>query len=147
MIRSITIFSVIILLIIATPLSAEPAKTSLEIGAASQDLAGSMFKVIGGLFLVILAIFGSAWFYKRFATIQTVSNDALKVIGGIAVSQKDRVVLIQVGDEQLLVGVSPGRVQTLHVLNKPIEVVSSEHKVKADFSSQLSSAINSWKSR
>ncbi len=36
---------------------------------------------------------------------------------------RERIVLLQVGEEQVLIGVSPGRINKLHVLNKPIEKV------------------------
>lgn len=136
-----------LVLVSGDPVWAETAaKTSFEGGAATQDLAASMFKVIGGLLVVILAIFASAWFYRKFGNLQTISHDSLKIIGGLNINQKDRVVLLQVGDEQLLVGVSPGRIKTLHVLNKPIEIEASTEQQKENFSSQLNSAIKNWKS-
>ena len=128
------------------PVFAETAKTSLETGVASQDLTASMFKVIGGLLLVIISIFACAWFYRRFVNMQAVSHDALKVVGGLSVSQKDRVVLLQVGEQQLLIGVSPGRIQTLHVLEKPLPVEKTGSGDKPKFSSQLNIALKNWKS-
>ena len=47
-------------------------------------------------------------------------NGALQVVTEIAVGQKERVVLVQVGKQQLLIGVAPGRVSTLHVLDEPV---------------------------
>ncbi|WP_172600428.1 FliO/MopB family protein [Sulfurivermis fontis] len=46
------------------------------------------------------------------------------MLGGVPVGQRERVVLIQVGNKQLLLGVAPGRVQTLHVLDEPINVTA-----------------------
>ncbi len=130
----------------ADPIFAEGVKTSLEVGAPSQDLTASMFKVIGGLLVVILAIFASAWFYRRFANMQSIGSESLKILGGLSITQKDRVILLQVGEEQLLVGVSPGRIQTLHVLNKPLDIEESGEQDKQKFSSQLNRAIKNWKS-
>ena len=39
---------------------------------------------------------------------------------------RERVVLIQVGKQQMLLGVAPGRVQTLHVLDEPLTGERSE---------------------
>jgi len=145
--RILSCFVLLVLLFSVDPILAEDVKTSLEVGAPSQDLTASMFKVMGGLLVVILAIFASAWFFRRFGNMQSISNKSLKIIGGLSISQKDRVILLQVGEEQLLVGVSPGRIQTLHVLNKPVEIEESGEQDKQKFSAQLNSAIKkNWKS-
>ena len=136
----------VLLLLCAEPAFSETAKTSLETGIPTQDLTASMFKVLAGLLLVVMCIFACAWFYRRFVNMQAVSYDALKVIGGLSVSQKDRVVLLQVGEQQLLVGVSPGRIQTLYVLEKPLPVDEITNRDKQKFSSQLNIALKNWKS-
>jgi len=115
------------------------AETITNSGVSSPDVTASLLKVMGGLLLVIIAIFGSAWVYKRFGNLTPISNDALRVIGGVSMGQKERVVLLQVGEEQILLGVSPGRIQCLHVLEKNIETnTTSSGKT---FSSQLNVAL------
>ena len=114
---------------------------------ANPDITSSLLKVTGGLLLVILAIFGSAWFYRRFGSFTSINHESLKVIGGVSMGQKERVVLMQVGEEQLLLGVSPGRIQTLHVLPKPIETKQLDQAQDNKFSNQLNSAIKQWKSK
>ena len=42
-------------------------------------------------------------------------------MGGISLGGKERIVLVQVGEQQLLVGVAPGSLRTLHVLDQPLE--------------------------
>jgi flagellar protein FliO/FliZ len=53
---------------------------------------------------------------------------------------RERAVLLQVGDQQLVVGVAPGRVQTLHVLDKPLSMEDKQVTTNS-FSSRLQSAI------
>ena len=38
------------------------------------------------------------------------------ILGGVSLGPRERAVVLQVGDARLLVGVAPGRVQTLHVI-------------------------------
>lgn len=73
-----------------------------------------------GLFLVVALIFGMAWFMRRMGNVSGMSAGDLKVLGGVSVGQRERIVLIQAGDTQLLVGVAPGEVRTLHVMDEPI---------------------------
>ncbi len=115
-------------------------------GMADPDITMSLLKVAGGLLLVILAILGSAWFYRRFGNVTNINHEALRIIGGVSMGQKEKVVLMQVGEEQLLLGVSPGRIQTLHVLPKPIETQSLPETGDKKFAVQLTEALKNRKS-
>jgi len=44
----------------------------------------------------------------------------LRCIESIAVGMKERVVLVQAGEKQMLLGVAPGNVRTLHVFDQPL---------------------------
>jgi len=78
-----------------------------------------------GLMAVLVLVFAIAWLLRRVGGVNLGGSSALKVVAGMSMGSRERVVLLQVGDEQLLLGVSPGRVQTLHVLENPIEVESA----------------------
>jgi len=136
------LFLAIFIMAMCTPALADLVEKTTSNVVTSPDVTMSLLKVTGGLLLVIVAIFGSAWAYRRYGNMSPVSNDALRVIGGVSMGQKERVVLMQVGEEQILLGVSPGRIQRLHVLEKNIDVnvdqINSRQTVKdKSFSSQL----------
>ncbi|GAB6040229.1 flagellar biosynthetic protein FliO [Endothiovibrio diazotrophicus] len=84
--------------------------------------AGSVLNVVLSLLMVLAAIWGVAWVVRRMSLFQAPAGGALRLLGGLAVGQRERVVLVQVGDTQLLIGVAPGEVRALHVLEKPVEV-------------------------
>ena len=93
-----------------------------------------------GLVVVLVVIGVAAWVGKRFLGTTGVGTRHLRILSGLNLGTRDKIVLVQVGDEQLLVGVSPGRVQTLHVLKNPIaESVGAEHPGK--FPAQLKQAL------
>lgn len=73
-----------------------------------------MLQVFGGLLLVLLVVAVMAWALKRFGVTQQSAAGIMKVIGGVAVGQRERVVLIEVGATWLVVGVAPGQVRALH---------------------------------
>ena len=90
-----------------------------------DPLAGTnIVQMIVGLLIVLFLVFAIAWVLRRVGGASLTGNGTLKVISGMSMGARERVVLLQVGEEQLLLGVSPGRVQTLHVLDKPIEAES-----------------------
>jgi len=82
--------------------------------------SGSLVQVTLGLLLVLAMIVGIAWLLRRYGRLQSAASGSLKIIGGLSIGPRERVVLLQVGDTQLLVGVAPGRVQTLHILDEPL---------------------------
>lgn len=78
--------------------------------------SGLVMQMILGLILVLMLIAAGAWLMRRFMPLRG-GQGALQILGGLTLGSRERVVLLQVGDTRLLLGVAPGRVQTLHVLN------------------------------
>jgi len=106
-------------------LAVEPAATK-AVKPVIDPLSGTnVVQMVVGLFLVLILVFAIAWLLRRVGGVSLTGSGALKVIAGMSMGARDRVVLLQVGDEQLLVGISPGRIQTLHVLDNPIEIEQS----------------------
>lgn len=99
-----------------------PNKLSGDFPVMSQPDAGTgIIQVTLGLFVVLLIIAAAAWFARRFGHFQATAGGALKIVGGLHLGARERLVVVQVGDQQLLLGISPGRVSTLHVLSNPLE--------------------------
>jgi len=66
-----------------------------------------------------------AWLVKRFGLIQAPSSLSMRVLSSLSLSGKERVVLVEVGEQQFLIGVSPGQVSRLHTFDEAV-VSSSE---------------------
>ncbi len=81
----------------------------------------SMMSVILSLFLIVALILVAAWVFKRFGQFQSIPHHELKMLASLSTGQRERIVLLQVGEKQLLVGVTQGSIRTLHELEKPIQ--------------------------
>ncbi len=92
----------------AKPLVVEPVNT------------GSILQMIFGLAVVVFLIVGVAWFMRRMGSYHGHASSSMKVLGGMSVGQRERVLLMEVGDTQLLIGTTPGNIRTLHVFDKPV---------------------------
>ncbi len=90
--------------------------------AVSTSAAGGLAQVTLSLMLVLAAVFASAWAVRRFRNFGRPGAGAIQIVADVALGTKERAVLIQVGAQQLLVGVAPGRVNTLHVLAEPVRM-------------------------
>ncbi len=95
-----------------------------QVTHAPASSAGGLAQVTFSLLLVLAAIFAAAWAVKRMRGVGQRNANALRVIADLALGPKERAVLIQVGEQQLLIGVAPGQVNTLHVL--PENVVAEQ---------------------
>lgn len=94
-----------------SPLFAAPQAT-----AVPATGAGSFVQVTIALAVVLAAVFAAAWLMQRLRSFGGGQAGSIKVITSVALGPKERAVVVQVGKQQLLLGVAPGRVSTLHVL-------------------------------
>ncbi len=91
------------------PLFAAPAAS-----AASTPAAG-LAEVTLALLVVVALIAGLAWLVKRMRGFGTSGHDRIRLLADRTLGPKERCVLLRVGDTELLVGIAPGAVRTLHV--------------------------------
>ena len=84
---------------------------------ANMD-AGSM---IISLLMVLALIIISALVLKRFNLTQQGSSQ-LKVIASLSLGAKERVVVVQIGEQQLVLGVCPQQISLLQNLENPIDI-------------------------
>jgi flagellar protein FliO/FliZ len=78
--------------------------------------AGSLLQVFIGLVAVLLLIAATAWVAKRFGVTRGGASNVLQVISSASVGARERVVVVEVGESWLVVGVAPGSVNALMTL-------------------------------
>jgi flagellar protein FliO/FliZ len=78
------------------------------------EAGAGLLQVVLGLAAVIAALLGGLWLLRRIAAPRGGAAGALRVVSAMAVGQRERVVLIEVEDTWLVVGVAPGQVSALH---------------------------------
>ncbi|WP_020410463.1 flagellar biosynthetic protein FliO [Hahella ganghwensis] len=83
---------------------------------------GQIMQIFGALILVVLMILGIAWFSKRFTGLTPQNNQNLKTVAVLPVGSRERIALVQVGDRQILVGITPQQISTLYVLDEPLDL-------------------------
>lgn len=109
-------------------LAAEPAATATASAAATgSGMAGQLAQLVLGLLLVLGLIFFLAWLLRRVQQAGPAGKgQVIDIVGSRALGPRDRLVLVQVGNEQILLGLSPGTITALHVLKEPVQVPTSE---------------------
>jgi flagellar protein FliO/FliZ len=110
------------LLITSVASAAEQPFAAPESVTGAPSAAGGLAQVTLSLMLVLAAVFAAAWVVRRLRNFGRPGAGAINIIADVALGTKERAVLIQVGAQQLLIGVAPGRVNTLHVLAEPVRI-------------------------
>ena len=88
-----------------------------------DPLSGTnVVQMLVGLLFVLVMVIAVAWLLRRVGGVSMGGGGAMSIVGGMSMGARERVVLLQVGEEQILIGVSPGRIQKLHVLENPVDV-------------------------
>ena len=109
-----------------------PAMAEPEVGkhvAGNMDAATMILSLLMVLALIIL----SAYVLKKF-NLTTMQADGIKIITSLHLGAKEKLVVVQVGEKQLLLGVTAGQINVLEALEQPLQV-------KAPVNQQLASSI------
>ncbi|MGN4050124.1 flagellar biosynthetic protein FliO [Pseudomonas sp. SM4] len=134
--------------LLAMPLSAlaaEPVVNNAAGAAAtvaapvvSSGVAGQLTQLVFGLLLVLGLIFLLAWLLRRVQQAGPAGKgQVIELIGSRALGPRDRLMLVQVGNEQILLGLSPGTITALHVLKEPVPVPATSEKATPEFAQHL----------
>lgn len=106
--------------------------------AASGVDGGQALQVFLALIFVIAVIGIVAWGMRRFSGLTPVQNPHLKIQAVLPVGTRERIALVQVGNRQILVGITSQQITTLHTLDEPLELSGSG----GDFARKLQSLLH-----
>ncbi|MCA3183779.1 MULTISPECIES: flagellar biosynthetic protein FliO [unclassified Cupriavidus] len=99
------------------PASSAAASHSFAGNAPAISSGGSLAQAGLGLFAVIALILGIAWVARRVGLVRHGSGSAsIKVVNSLALSTRQKVMTVEVGDTWLVLGVSPNEIRPLHTL-------------------------------
>ena len=106
----------------------------------SNEISASVYlQAFLSLIFILGILFFATWILRKVSGGQGFGNQKIKVIGGVALSPREKIVLLQIADECLVVGVVPGQIRTLHqvALDKvcspeEIDELSQQSKGKND---------------
>jgi flagellar protein FliO/FliZ len=121
------------LLLAAEAVAAAPGEGSPPL-AESPLSAGNLIETALGLVLVLGVMLALAWLVKRYVQVPGIGKGQVQILGGTSLGARERAVLLSVEGRRLLVGVAPGRVQTLLVLSE------AEAPPRQAFAEQLAAA-------
>ena len=114
--------------------------------AADPGSAGSMLQVLPGLALVLALIGGCAWVAKRIGPGRIAGGQAIKFVASQSLGARERVVIVEINQQWLVLGVAPGQVSTLSQMARPdlpaAGSAGTDNIARPPFAAWLEKALN-----
>lgn len=113
-------------------LSASPAAEALESGSV-------MMTVTGALVLIILLMVALAWVVRRTGITRRLNDSAgaMTLVASKSLGARERLVLVDVGEQRLVLGVTATQITCLSTQTKPISEAMAVTSVTASFPAML----------
>src|SRR5690606_16409083 len=118
--------------LITTPGVATPVAINATPIGGGQHLVSVTLALLG----IIALIFAISWFVKRFGQGGFAQNQHIKILSTMPLGTRERIVLIDAGGQQLLLGITATAINTLHVFSEPVVLAEREERT-SDFSRKL----------
>ncbi|MGK5003130.1 flagellar biosynthetic protein FliO [Janthinobacterium sp. LB2P70] len=131
----------------ASPAAALPAMPpGAPATMAPASSAGSLLQTILALMFVLALLIGLAWFMKRYGPKVMGGNNKMRVVSSLNLGGRERIVLVEVADQWIVVGASPGRINALATMPRqegdlPQLATAQNGPAAANFSEWLKQTI------
>jgi len=116
-------------ILLAAPGKSEPV-SGFGTGSTGTGVVLEMAAILAGVVLLILAL---GWLIKRMGNLPTAGKGIVRILGGVSLGPREKAVVLEAGNQRLLVGVAPGSVRTLCLLDGSATV----DDISSNFSTQL----------
>lgn len=133
-------FALVSVLLVATATHAQQT-SSTTVASTSSPFVG-LLQMLLALAIVLGLIVFFAWLMRRLSRGQRFGGGQLKIRGGVMLGPRERVVLLEVADTWIVVGVGGGQVNALHAMPRPdnVEPASGDSVTGENFSAWLQRA-------
>lgn len=88
--------------------------------SSTTSATTGLLQIVAALGVVIAVMLAMTWFMKRFSGLSPLQRLPMKVISAVSLGNRERVVVIEVADQCLVLGVTPQQITMLSSLPKPV---------------------------
>ncbi|MDR1850299.1 MAG: flagellar biosynthetic protein FliO [Zoogloeaceae bacterium] len=100
--------------------------------------SGVFLQTMGALVFIVLLLFILAALGRKFLTSRTFGQSNLRLLGGLTLGPREQIVLIEAGEDLLVIGIVPGQIRTLHRMKKTVQSPDANPQNNAAPSTPLS---------
>ncbi|MEL7185166.1 MAG: flagellar biosynthetic protein FliO [Pseudomonadota bacterium] len=100
---------------------------------------GELLSMGLSMFVVVAVILVLGWIYSRSRLVSAGASDLIGIVATRALGPKERLLIVDVAGQQMLIGMTSTAVQTLHVFEEPVS--EPQAAASSGFAKRLSSAF------
>lgn len=115
------------------------AETNTSVGVPVVG-GGELLNMGLSVALVVAAILLLGWFYSRSRFLGGGASDVIKIVATRSLGTKERLIIVEIADQQILVGITSTAMQTLHAFDAPV-CKSKETPPNSPFKGRLRKAL------
>ena len=119
----------------------EPAAVAAVGNVGGGSLALQLGQLALGLGFVVGLIVLLGWLLRRVGPLAAQGGQHIRLVSSLPLGPRDRLLLVDVGGTQMLLGASPGRINTLHVFDHPIADLQADVAANGDFARKLQALL------
>ncbi len=108
------------LLLLALPATTASAET------AAISPATGLLQIFLGLIAVLTLMGVAAWFFKKIGPVNTGNKIPVKIVGGVSVGNRERIMVVEVADQWIVVGVTANQINTLSTMPRQEKLVEEQ---------------------
>lgn len=103
----------------------------------------ALLQALLALLVVLAALFAFLWLLRRISPVQTGAHGVVRVVGGVMLGTRERLVIVEVADQWLLIGVAAGQVNHLHTMPRPADYsIPADGVAKSGFAGKLAEILS-----
>ena len=120
-----------------------PALAAASDGAAvgTSVTVPSWLGVSGNLALLVAAIIAVGWLLRRQLAGPSLGANPIRILAAQNLGARDRLLVVEVADQQLLLGQTSHGIATLYVAKQPLIEAATDSAVTTSFADRLRSAM------
>lgn len=125
-----------------------PATATKEAAPGTRiNSSTHLASVAVALVFIVGLILALGWFLRRFNQGGLFQNSAIKIIASLPLGTRERLAVVDVGGQQLLLGITATQITTLHVFNEPIIAPGENSPAASDFGKKLMAILQQKNNR
>lgn len=84
----------------------------------STPASTGLLQILSALVFVIFVMLAAAWAFKRISPINNNNKVTVKVVGGTNIGHREKIMVIEVANQWIVVGVTANQINTLSTMEK-----------------------------
>lgn len=104
------------LLLTGAAMAAAPDATTVPAALDAGSMLAPLLRMLLSLGVVLALVAALAWLARRLRGVANRRAGLIEIVSALPLGTREKVLLLRVGEEQILVGISPAGMRPLHVM-------------------------------